>query len=381
MLKVRGKGMKRCDRMDGDGLFSRFQTPMRYMTDVARRTKTLVMLRIWLLVMCIAQGAIGNVSRNSKCVNAEGAETVTVSDTPKVSHAQSSLEKNAQKFIAHYRKAAEQGDVWAQERLGWIYYGKDRKWESKAEAIRWWSKVGSRGSEHMKSILRLGYHGEERELIDNAADAITAIGGLPVPDSNEPLAFRIENGRKAYIGRWLGFRESTWHPFPALIAVKKTTSFDLDFARRFETAVKGKMASFPNGEIRWTEDGTNGFSFADTAIRINKIQICCVRELMLRQKFECSTRNDNDKSMLAWILNDNFMFGYMTAHKSGKDKVYYVFTTRRDVGGRPPKTCFIVDFAPTQLMSDSIMGACLGDDAANFNLKKMEDAGIVTIIE
>jgi len=280
-----------------------------------------------------------------------------------------------------YRKASEEGNVEAQEMMGWAYYDKNATIEDKAEAMKWWCRAGYRGSEMMKAVLRLAYHGGERVLIDNAADAITAKGGRPLPASNEPLAFRVECGRRAYIDKWLGFSDPSWRPFPVLTAVTNATGLNLDFASRFDIKVKGKLAQFPDGEIRWCEDGTNGFSFVSTSAKMNAAQIDIVKEMMrnLEQK---RGKKPDDKSSAKWILNDDFTFGYFTIpHKGGRDEVYYAFTTRHEMNGIPDKTSVLVPFAPTQLISDSIMRYFLGDKAAQSNFNALKDAGIVMLIE
>ena len=279
-----------------------------------------------------------------------------------------------------YRKAAEAGDVEAQEMMGWAYYDKNAAIEDKTEAIKWWCRVGHRGSEMMKAILRLAYHGDERVLIDNAADAITANGGRPLSASNEPLAFRVECGRRAYIDKWLEFLEPNWRPFPKLVSVTNATMFKLDFAERFDKASKGKMALFPDGEIRWSEDGTNGLSFAETTAKMNVVQIEIVRDLM--QGYEQKRgKRPNDKSSATWILNDDFTFGYFTIpHKGRRDEVYYVFTTRHEMNGIAAKTCALIPFAPSQLISYSIMRSFLGDEAAQSNFTALKNAGFVVLI-
>lgn len=285
------------------------------------------------------------------------------------------------KDAERYRKAAEEGNVEAQEMMGWAYYDKNATIEDKVEAMKWWCRAGHRGSEMMKAVLRLAYHGEDRELIDNAADAMTATGGRPLQDSNEPLAFRVECGRRAYIDKWLGFSEANRRLFPALAAVTNTTRFNLDFAKRFDLAVKGKLAQFPDGEIRWTKDGTNGHSFADTAVKMTAAQIEIVKELM-RGMEKRRGKTSGDKSTAAWILNNDFTFGYFAIpHKRGRDEVYYVFTTRHEMNGTAAKTAVLVPFAPSQLISDSIMGYFLGDKTAQSNFNALKDAGIVMIID
>ena len=287
----------------------------------------------------------------------------------------------SKKDAERYRKAAEEGNVEAQEMMGWAYYDKNATIEDKTEAMKWWCRAGHRGSEMMKAILRLAYHGDERVLIDNAADAITANGGRPLPVSNEPLAFRVECGRRTYIDKWLGFTDPSWRPFPALLSVTNATGLNLDFAKRFETSIKGKLTQFPDGEIRWSMDGTNGLSFADTAAKMNAVQIEVVQELMKGREKKLGKKSDS-KSSAAWILNDDFTFGYFTIpHKGGRDEVYYVFTTRHEMKGFAAKTCALVPFAPSQLISDSILRYFLGDKVAQSNFIALKDAGIVMIID
>lgn len=276
--------------------------------------------------------------------------------------------------IERCRKAAEAGDVEAQEMMGWVYYDAEASSKDKAEAVKWWCKVGGRGSEMMRATLRLMFAGEERGLIYNAAGEMAAAGGRSLPDSSDPLAFRVECSRRAYIDKWLGFSEQTWKPFPALAAVTNSTGLKLDFAERLATAVKGKTALFPDGGIHWTEDGANGLSFADTDVKIREAQIKCVREMMTGRK----TAN---KAGTSWIINDDFTFGYLPWHDMGdKDTELYVFSLRHELNGKPPKACVLIAFAPTQLMSDSILGALLGNETAKANLKALEKAGIVIIM-
>ena len=140
------------------------------------------------------------------------------------------------------------------------------------------------------------------------------------------------------------------------------------------------MALFPDGEIRWSEDGTNGLSFAETTAKMNVVQIEIVRDLM--QGYEQKRdKRPNDKSSATWILNDDFTFGYFTIpHNGGRDEVYYVFTTRHEMNGIAAKTCALIPFAPSQLISDSIMRFFLGDKAAQSNFNALKDAGIVVLI-
>ena len=285
--------------------------------------------------------------------------------------------------IESCRKAAEAGDAEAMEALGWAYYKEKGTAEEKLEAIKWWCKAGARLSSLTKAMLRLMYYGEEGALIDTAVDTTTATGGCPLPDSRDPIDFRFEVAKKEYVARKTGFwgDDTTWPPFPALAAVTNATGLNLDFSRRLEESVKGKLAQFPDGEIRWTEDGTNGLSFAETSAKMNAAHIEVAR-WMMRGMEKRPGKKPEDKSSETWILNDDFTFGYLTVHyEGGRDAVYYAFTTRREINGTPAKTCVVVGFAPTQQMSDSIMRSFLGDKAGRSNLDALKDAGIVMVAE
>ena len=286
------------------------------------------------------------------------------------------------KDIESYRKAAEAGDVEAMEELGWAYYKENGTAAERLEAIKWWCKAGVRLSDMTKSMLRLMYYGEEGELINTAVDVKLATGGRQLSDSCDPIAFRFEVAKREYVARKTGFwSDPTWPPFPALVAVTNATGLNLDFSRRLEDSVNGKLAQFPDGEIRWTEDGTNGLSFAETSVRMNAAHIEVAKELM-RGMEKKSSNKPEDKSSATWMLNDDFTFGYLTVHyEGGRDAVYYAFTTRREINGAPAKTCVLVGFAPTQLMSDSIMRSFFGDKAAQSNLDVLKDMGIVMVAE
>lgn len=319
------------------------------------KTNTLIRLSIALLAGTMVSVAYATNG------NAEAGD----GDSPK----ERKIDKKA---VERYRKAAENGDVEACEALGWEYEETD-----KAEAVKWWCRAGCRGSDMMKAVLRLMFNGKakDRALIFNAAGVVTATGGCPLPDSTEPLAWRVERGRRAYIDKWLGFSEPTLEPFPTLATVTNATGIKLDFAERFEDAVKGKMALFPDGGIRWTENGTNGLSFAETDIKVRKFQIKCVREMMEGRKIA-------NKAGTAWVLNDDFTFGYMPWHDLGNnDKEVYVFSIRHEMNGKPPKACVLVAFAPTQMISNSIIGAFLGDETAKSNVKAMEKIGILIVMD
>lgn len=240
-----------------------------------------------------------------------------------------SMSKVDKKDIERYRKAAEAGDAEAMEELGWAYYKEKGAAAEKLEAIKWWCKAGARLSDMTKAMLRLMYYGEEGELVNIAVDAKTTTGGCPLPDSRDPIAFRFEIAKREYVARKTGFwgDDTTWPSFPALSAVTNATGINLDFSRRLEEKVKCKLAQFPDGEIRWVEDGTNGLSFAETSARMNAAHIEVAKELM-RGIEKKPSKKPEDKSSETWILNDDFAFGYLTVHyEGGREAVYYAFTT------------------------------------------------------
>ena len=63
------------------------------------------------------------------------------------------------------------------------------------------------------------------------------------------------------------------------------------------------------------------------------------------------------------------------------DKEVYVFSIRHEMNGKPPKACVLVAFAPTQMISNSIIGAFLGDETAKSNVKAMEKIGILIVMD
>ena len=215
--------------------------------------------------------------------------------------------------------------------------------------------------------------GEAMALIKSIVEE-PAPGGRPLPDSNEPLASRYWNARQAYVEKRLGLSEGVPPTFPALAAVTNASVPTLDCAGRFEAAVQGHLAIFPEGEIRWTEDGTNGLSLVETDARVNSAQIAAVREATKG----CEIANDDGT---LWCLDDNFVFGYATGlDEKRPDKLHFLFLLRKELGGAPPMTMFILDFAPNRAIASSIMGAFLGDEAAQENAISLKNAGIVRVI-
>lgn len=202
----------------------------------------------------------------------------------------------------------------------------------------------------------------------------TATGGMPLAKSDEPLALRYSNATQAYFDSKAGLSRSEKKIFPKLKPVKKTTGIKLNFAESFEIAAKGKVAQFPDGEIRWTEDGTNGLSIAESTIKMREAQIESVKRLM-------HGRETANEPGTVWILNDDFIFGYGSGiDKRNEDAITYVFMIRHEMDEAPAGMCVLLDFAPTQAISDSITGAFLGDEAARENLKALQSAGLVKVV-
>lgn len=210
-------------------------------------------------------------------------------------------------------------------------------------------------------------------LLDKIAHG-TATGGTPLAKSDEPLALRYANAAQTYFDSKVGLSKSEKKNFPKLKPVKKTTGIELNFAESFEIAARGKVAQFPDGEIRWTEDGTNGLSLADSTVRMRETQVEIVKKLM-------HGRETANEPGTVWILNDDFIFGYGSGlNKKNEDDINYIFMIRHEMGDAPAGACVLLDFAPTQTISDSITGAFLGDEAARENLKALHAAGLVKVV-
>ena len=60
--------------------------------------------------------------------------------------------------IKWYRKSAEQGNEFAQERMGYCYENGYGVKKDKQEAVKWYRKAANQGNESAKkSLKRLGY--------------------------------------------------------------------------------------------------------------------------------------------------------------------------------------------------------------------------------
>ena len=200
------------------------------------------------------------------------------------------------------------------------------------------------------------------------------VGGRPLPQSTDPLPYRYAHARTAFIEKRLGFSRREHPAFPCLAPVKGASGRKLDLARRFAESVKGHVAQFPDGEIRWTEDGTNGLSLVESDVKMREAQVKCVKEAMKGR--ECA----NEKGTV-WILDDDFLFGYAIGlDEKRKDALAFVLLTRREVGDVPAEVAFVLEYIPSQLVLDSVVGAFRGDKAAREKLRLLKKAGLITVV-
>ena len=147
----------------------------------------------------------------------------------------------------------------------------------------------------------------------------------------------------------------------------------LGLAERLAESVRGNVAQFPDGEIRWTEDGTNGLSLVESDAKILESQIKCVRDAM--KGMECA-----NEAGTVWILNDDFLFGYsLELDEKRKDDLKFVLIPRRKVGDAPAEVAVIIEFMPSQRVLDSIAGSFYGDKTARANVRLLRDAGLVSL--
>jgi hypothetical protein len=201
-----------------------------------------------------------------------------------------------------------------------------------------------------------------------------AVGGRPLPPSSEPLPYRYANARSDFVARKLGFSKRERHVFPTLAPVKNASSLKVDLAGRFAEIVKGHVAQFPDGEIRWTEDGTNGLSLVESDVKMREAQMKCVKEAMKGR--ECANETGT-----VWILNENFVFGYAIGlNDKRKDDLVFVLITRRALGDAPAGVVVVLEYIPSQLVLDSIVGAFQGDETARANLRLLKEANLITAV-
>ena len=237
-------------------------------------------------------------------------------------------------------------------------------------------------SEFAKALPEEFKAGEERveiplEQVEAKIDSIVksaGVGGRPLPQSAEPLPYRYVRARQAFIERKFGFSKREFPDFPRLAPLKKVSDVKLDLAGLFDESVKGRFAQFPEGEIRWTEDGTNGLSFVESDVKIREAQVKCVKAAMKGRA--CA----NDAGTV-WILNDDFVLGYVIGlDEKRKDDLMFVMMTRRPLGDAPAEVAVVLEYIPSQLVLDSVVGAFHGDETARANLNLLKEAGVMTVV-
>jgi len=216
---------------------------------------------------------------------------------------------------------------------------------------------------------------DEAEAKIDAIFKTPAAGGRPLAPSDEPLPYRYIRARCGFVDKQLGFTtKRNFREFPRLSPVKHSSGLKLNLAERLFESEKNHLAQFPSGEIRWTEDGTNGLSIAESDIRIREAQIKCVKEAMRGREVA------NDAGTV-WILNDDVVFGYgIGLREDDKESLSYVIVTRRVLNGLPAGSYIILEHIPSQAVVDSLIGALKGDETAIRNIRTLKAEGMITFV-
>ena len=216
---------------------------------------------------------------------------------------------------------------------------------------------------------------DEAEAKLNAIFKTPAVGGRPLAPSDEPLSYRYVRARCGFVDKQLGFKKKrNFREFPRLSPVKHFSGLKLNLAERLFESEKSHLAQFPGGEIRWTEDGTNGLSIAESDRRIREAQIKCVKEAM-------RGREAANEAGTVWILNDDVVFGYgIGLREKAKESLSYVFVTRRVLNGLPGGSYIILEHIPSQTVVDSLFGAFKGDETAIKNIRLLKSKRMITIL-
>ena len=215
---------------------------------------------------------------------------------------------------------------------------------------------------------------DEAEAKIDAIFKTAAVGGRPLAPSDEPIPYRYARARCGFVDKQLGFTtKREFHEFPRLSPVKNSSGLKLNLAERLFESEKTHLAQFPGGEIRWTEDGTNGLSIAESDLRIREAQIKCVKEVMRGRE----VANENGT---LWILNDDIVFGYSIGlREDAKDALAYVFVTRRVMNGLPG-SFIILEHIPSQTVVDSVIGVLKGDESALGNIRALKSEGMIAFV-
>ena len=216
---------------------------------------------------------------------------------------------------------------------------------------------------------------DEAKAKINAIFKTPAAGGRPLAPSDEPLPYRYARARCGFVDKQLGFTtKRDFHEFPRLSPVKKSSGLKLNLAERLFESEKSHLAQFPGGEIRWTEDGTNGLSIAESDLRIREAQIKCVKGAMRGRE----VANENGT---LWILDDDIVFGYgIGLREDAKDSLAYVFVTRRVMNGLPAGSFIILEQIPSQIVADSVIAVLKGDETAIGNIRALKSEGMIAFV-
>lgn len=231
------------------------------------------------------------------------------------------------------------------------------------------AKVAQNGEESVKIPLE-----KAKSVIDGIAYG-TAKDGKPIAMGKEPLVWRYEELRRAYIEKKLGFSARRRKDFPALAEVSGGFTNKFDIAERFAEKVRRNLAAFKDGEIRWTlDDGKNGLSIKETSSRIEAAQCLCVKEAMKGREVA------NDDGTL-WVVDDYFLFGYGKGLSENEpQKTEFVFLLIRPIRNALPMTVIAMDFAPTRLIADTIRAAFNEDKNAIKNFQTLLKTGIIRVV-
>ena len=217
--------------------------------------------------------------------------------------------------------------------------------------------------------------------LDKAEATIDAIvkteasGGKPLSPSSEPIAYRYDQARRAYVDAKLGFSKRTPSHFPKLAEVKRFSGMKLEFEERFSESVTNRLAQFSGGEIRWTEDGKTGLSLLASDRKLRDAQIEFIKR-------EMKGRETANKTGTLWILDGDFVFGYAIGlDESRPDELAFVLVVRNDRVGIPAGSFVIFEYMPSQRVLDSVIGSFRGDAASCANVKLLESGKLLTVLK
>ena len=156
--------------------------------------------------------------------------------------------------------------------------------------------------------------------------------------------------------------------------MKNWSGLESDLVEQFYEKIREHVAQFPDGEIRWTDNGTNGLSITENDLKIRNEQIKFVKESMKGKAVA------NEINTL-WKLNDDFLFGYAIGlNEKLKDALSFVLFTRKALGDAPAEVAIVIEYMPSKLVLDSIVGSFHGDETARDNMRLLKEAGLITVV-